>query len=186
VRRVGFRVGFFALLVSFVLAACGGGKLGDLAEDTCEQLEDSIVLTAGLIVQTAIDEAEDLGYTAPELGVKMREECPGIMAALENIGEDQVEREIERAERENLPNLIGLELEGCFSDEARGTVTNNSDVKVGVFIDVAFTDDNGVLIDSGLGSVSGLDPGQTGIWDASFFGDDYARCRADIGSVFES
>lgn len=173
------RLRIAVLGLALVLVACGNeGKLTDLAIDTCQELDGSIVLTAGLILQDAIAEAEDLGFTAPELGDKMREECPGIMAAIENVGEEQ-----ER--REDLPNQVSLELDGCTSDGASGTVTNNADVTVSVFIEVQFTNDAGVLVDIGLGSVDGLRPGQTGEWEAFFFGDDYARCRANIDSVYE-
>lgn len=109
----------------------------------------------------------------------MREACPEIMAALENVGEEQ-----ER--RENLINEVELELERCGSDSATGTVRNNSDVRVDVTIEVEFVDDGNVLIDTGIDLVNELRPGQTGQWEAHFFGDDYARCRADISSVFES
>lgn len=149
-----------------------------MATETCEDLEGAIVLTAGAIVQRAIDDAEELGFTGPELGDEMREVCPDIMAALEGIGEEQERRDA-------LPSQIDLELRSCSSDGANGTVTNNSDVTVNVSIDVQFTDDSGTLVESGFDSVRGLRPGQTGQWDAAFFGDDYNRCSADISSVFE-
>ena len=163
---------------------CNDAEFTNLAQVTCEQLEGSIVLTAGLILQTAISTAENLGYTAPELGDKMREECPGVMDAIENIGDEQ-------EARENLINEVTLDLRRCSDDGASGIVTNNSSVRVDIFIDVEYLSDSveylsdsGVLLDTGFASVSGLRPGQTGEWD-SFFSGDLDRCRAEISSVFE-
>lgn len=177
-QRMIFR-GLLAALMTVAVVACGDGGLTDLATETCDDLEGSIVLTAGVILQGAIDDAADLGFTGPELGAKMREVCPGIMLALEGVGDEQ-----ER--RDNLPNEMTLVVDACTSDGANGTVRNDSDVTVDIYIDVQFEATDGTLVDSGTGSVSGLRPGQTGEWDASYFGDTYARCSADIGSVFES
>lgn len=98
---------------------------------------------------------------APELGDKMREACSGIMAALENVGEEQ-----ER--RDNLINEVSLELERCGSDSATGTVTNNSSVRVDITIEVEFLDEANVQLDTGLDFLNGLRPGQTGQWEAHF------------------
>jgi hypothetical protein len=171
--------GLLFLFLLIWVVACGDGGLTDLATETCEDLEDSIVLTAGSIVERAIEDAEEMGFTGPELGDKMREVCPEIMAALEGIGEEQ-------EQRENLPNEMDLQLDECNSDGATGTVTNNSDVTADVFIDVQFTSEDGTLIDTGFASVNGLRPGQTGEWQASFFGDGLDRCAADISSASES
>jgi hypothetical protein len=155
----------------------GDNRLHEIAVRTCGELEGAIVFQVGSILGGAIAEAEDAGHTAPELGDEMREECPDIMAAVESIDEEEA--------RDNLINEVDLQLGGCISDWAEGTVTNNAPVAVDVFIDVQFLADDGTLIDT-TRTVTSLRPGQTGEWDAFFFGADYARCRADLSSVNES
>jgi hypothetical protein len=174
-RRANVALVVFAL----ALSACGEDPLVALAEDTCEELDSAIVLQVGGILSSAINDAEDLGHTAPELGDALREECPELLAAVEGISEEQ-------EERDNLINEVSLEIEGCFGDEARGSVTNNSSRTVDVFIDVQFLDESGVVIESGIGNARGLRPGETGRWDAHYFGNGYDRCRAVVSNVFES
>jgi hypothetical protein len=168
------------LAAAIAATSCSGdSRLHEIAVRACGELEGAIVLQVGSILDGAIAEAEDAGHTAPELGDEMREECPDMMAAVESIDEDEA-----RA-RHSLINEVDLQLGGCISDWAEGTVTNNAPVAVDVFIDVQFLADDGTLIDT-TRTVTSLRPGQTGEWDAFFFGADYARCRADLSSVNES
>lgn len=152
-----------------------------IAEDACNELEGAIVLQVGGIVTQAIGRAERVGRSGLELGEALRARCPDLMAALDEITEDQ-----ER--RERLPSLMAINYR-CDADGAVGTARNDSDVSVDVFIDVEFLDDSGVLVDSSIGTVSGLRPGETGTWEAAFLGRfsgrSYARCRAAVDSAFE-
>jgi hypothetical protein len=103
------------------------------------------------------------------------------MDAAESIGEDDGP-----GTAAGLEAGLALELTACTNDGAAGTVANHNSTTVDVFIDVQFLDSNGVLVDTGIGSVSGLKNRQTGEWEASFFGDSLASCDAEVGSVFES
>lgn len=169
------------LALCLVVAACGGGgsQLTALAEDTCGKLDGAIMLQAGGILTSATREARLLGHTTGEFGDAMREVCPGLMAAL-------AEWNAEQTARDNLINEVTVQLDGCRHDGAAGTVVNKSNRTVDVYVEVQFLDDEGVLINTGLGSVRGLRAGQAGEWNAHFIGRDYARCRASIDSVFES
>ena len=150
-----------------------------VAKETCDELDGAIVLQVGGILSRAIGRAEDAGFSAPDLGDVMRAKCPDMMAAVNSISEDQQEREA-------LPSKMRVKLDTCYSDKAVGSVTNNSNVTVEVFVEVQFLDDKGTVIDDGIDSVSGLRPGETGKWEAPYLGDSsYATCRADVTSAFE-
>ena len=166
------------------------------ADETCIDLEGAIVLQTGGILNSSISRAEALGFEAPDLGDVMRRACPDVMTALEQVTEDQEQRELEREQREleqerreQLPNLISLSVE-CAPEGAYGGVRNDSDVTVDVFIDVQFLDANGVIVADGGDSVSGLRPGETGYWDSRFFErttrGSYHDCRAEVSNAFEN
>lgn len=168
-----------ALLTIMVVAAGCGGGVQQLAKETCAELEGAVILTAGSIVSAAVAKAEDMGSSGAELGDAMRAECPGIMDALENVGEEQERREA-------LPGQMDLEVTGCTDDGASGTVTNGSDVTVDIFIDVQYLDSSGTVVDDGIASISGLRPGETGNWDSGRIDDsDIARCRADVDDAYQ-
>jgi hypothetical protein len=57
-------------------------ELRELAQDTCAELEGSIMLQVGSILSKAQSRALRLGFSAPELGDSMREECPALMMGL--------------------------------------------------------------------------------------------------------
>ena len=169
-----------ALGVAGVVAVSrGGDELTPVAENACEELEGAIVLQVGGILNRAINDAADAGYSGPELGDKMREICPLTMLAVDNIGEEQEARDA-------LPGQVDLDLYRCGSEDVTGSVTNNSDQRVDIFIEVTFENSNGVQIGDSNASVSGLRPGQKGEWDAYVFDDSYDTCRARISSVFPS
>ncbi len=173
-------IAFLALAIT----ACGSA-LDDLAAETCEDLEDSIVLTAALIVSSAIEDAEDLGFSAPELGDAMREQCPEIMAALEQVGTESEERE---QQERDLMSRVDLETDRCTTDGYSGTVTNNSGFTVDVTIEVEFLGRSNLQLDTSVDFVRSLSPGQTAQWDVSYFGNEgqLDSCRAEISSVRES
>lgn len=172
----------FLGLAAVLLASCGGdgqGKLNEVAVETCGELEGAIRLQVGSILSRGISRAEASGFSAPELGTAMRAECPELMAAIDTWLEEE-----ER--RENLPDQMRVTVDQCWSDGARGTVKNNSDVTVDVFIDVQFLDEDGVIVDNGIDSVSGLRAGESGKWEASSLADERAaKCRASVDSAYE-
>jgi hypothetical protein len=94
VRRGGPRMGVvLAVLaipvIALIVHAQGAPQraLEALAADTCDELNDAIVLQVGYILGDAIDDAEELGFTGPELGDEMRAQCPAMMAAVAAIGD---------------------------------------------------------------------------------------------------
>jgi hypothetical protein len=172
------------VVLAVVLLASGcssDAALTELAQDTCDDLDSAIVLQVGGILSGAIRDAEDLGYEGPDLGDKMREDCPDLMAAMESIGEEQ-------EARDNLPNEMRVVTERCSSDGASGTVTNESELTVDIFIGVNYLDSSGVIIADGLDSVDRIRPGETANWEDERFESlpDLDICRAEVSSVFES
>jgi hypothetical protein len=141
------------------------------AQRVCEQASEGIVLTAALLMNEAIENADNPTAMAQAI----RDECPEIVNQILDVGSGG----------EDLTGEVSLELDGCTSDGASGTVRNNHSASVDITIEVQFLDE-GVLIDTGLDFVNGLRPNQTGTWEANFFGDDYSRCSANVTSVFES
>lgn len=139
------------------------------------------MLQVGGILAGAIRDAEDLGYKGPDLGDKMREECPELMAAVESIGDEQ-------EARDNLPDQMRVVTETCSRDGASGTVTNNSDLTVDIWIGVNYLDSSGVIIGDGLDSADRVRPGETAKWEDERFSElsGLANCRAEVSSVFES
>lgn len=58
-------------------------SMRSLAQDTCAELDGAMVIQAGPILKKAVSRAERLGFTGPDLGDRMRDECPSLMRALE-------------------------------------------------------------------------------------------------------
>ena len=94
VKRGGPRIGVVLAalavpVIALVVHAQGAPQraLEALAADTCEELDDAIVLQVGYILGDAIEDAEELGFTGPELGDEMRTQCPAMMAAVAAIGD---------------------------------------------------------------------------------------------------
>ena len=184
-------IGLVALLVA---VAGDSDELTPIAQEACDELDGAIVLQVGGIVSSAISDAEDANYTGPELGDEMREICPWTMRQVEMIGEEREARVDEREARDALPSQMDLDLERCGRDEVTGKVTNNSDERVDIFIEVTFFDFDRVQIGDSTASVSGLRPGGTATWDAyvpvdkAVAGDrqggGYNRCTPRISNVF--
>ena len=165
-----------ALAIVVVLGACSTIGLENLADTTCQSLRAPRIVPRR-IVDLAVTEAEALGYSALELFVKMENKCADEMREIGSIVEEQRE--------DALPDQIELVAE-CRLGGAEGTVKNNSIVTVTVLIEVQFTDNSGVLLDTDFVPVRLLPPGQTGIWEASYSGDSsYDQCRAEINRVFD-
>ena len=100
------------------------------------------------------------------------------MNAIENIGD-------EPETRDNLINEVALDSDGCSQESAKGTVKNNSNVTVNVTVEVQFLKD-GVLEDTGLDFITGLNPGQTATYEAHYFGNStLTNCRPSISRVSE-
>lgn len=111
----------------------------------------------------------------------MRDECPDPVDALVNAL-DEVSNP-----GQVLNGEVSLNIIGCSdSNGASGTIKNNSTVTVDVSIEVQFTTDSGVLVDTRFDLVNGVRPGQTAEWDTFFSGDSMDRCEADITAVYES
>lgn len=73
----------------------------------------------------------------------------------------------------------------CNSEGAKGTVTNGSASTVDVYIQTAYLDSAGTMLDDGIDSVSGLRPGETADWEAGYFGGKFVKsCRAEVSSAF--
>jgi hypothetical protein len=45
--------------------------------------------------------------------------------------------------------------------------------------------DDGLLVNTGTGYVSSLQPGQTGKWDAWAGSDSFDKCHAEVDTVYE-
>lgn len=77
-----------------------------------------------------------------------------------------------------------VELERCDPAEASGTVTNDGERKLNVFIDVTFENASGVKVGDRIARARALAPGATAEWSAPFLGlGEYETCQARISSV---
>lgn len=86
----------------------------------------------------------------------------------------------------SLEKQMTIDVTGCTDSGGSGTVRNGSSVTVDVFIDLQYLDSSGTVVDNGLASVQGLRAGETGQWsDQRIDESDIARCRANVGNVFE-
>ena len=138
-------------------------QLTELADATCAQLSDALVIQLGAILEPAPNEAAALGFGGPRFGDELRKSCPDTMAAVDQIIEDQ---QLE----EELPALVEAELEfdGCFSEgrQLTGAVTNPTDRPISVTIEVDFLLVDGTLVDDSIDFVD-LAPGQRGLWEVT-------------------
>lgn len=170
--------GIVVAIIGVVLVAqlAGENELQELAEETCDELEGAIVLQVGGIINSAVNRAERMGASGPELGNRMRQECPGVMGAVENIGEEQ-EREESLADE---VEMVDLE---CLGDSAEGRVRNNNDVAVDVWVEIDFMDEEGgTVLEQGLDNLS-LQPNTTGRYDVTNIGPSAGFCSGRIDTV---
>lgn len=70
------------VVLGFVFLIKPRMEMNELAKETCDEIDGSIMLVVGGVMKKAIGKAERLGFSGPELGDRMREECPGLMAGL--------------------------------------------------------------------------------------------------------
>lgn len=166
-----------------LLAGCSSGSESDqrraIAKDVCAELEVARVFeVSGIIAKGRARILDEVGTNQGYMA-DLEAECPHLIAAVNAI-EDATR------EQENLPRSMTIEVTQCTAKYVRGTVTNNSKLVVDVFIEGFFYDSNGIQLDDSLDSVNSLRPGTTAQWEAPFLGrGDVARCRAEVGSVFE-
>ncbi|MFP3881740.1 MAG: DUF4190 domain-containing protein [Actinomycetota bacterium] len=103
---------------------------------------------------------------------------------------NQLEQNLENISRdmESLGTIeeVRVELDGCLSDGASGTVINGHDTPVDVTIEVHFFDSAGTQLASVSDFVSGVRPGGRANWSVEMFGTEYSSCEAAISSAFES
>lgn len=179
----------FTLVLALVAAACSAPKLDTLAARTCSQLEDAIVLIAGVIVSEAISEAEETGFTGAGLGDAMRDECPELMSALEGTGNQsdagEIIRVIEDATQAARVSAVQHSIEtsgSCTADGHEGTLENPFGEKIDVTLEIRFTND-GVLVETSTDYVKGVRPGEKAAWDGYAFGADFTHCAVEVTDV---
>jgi hypothetical protein len=54
-------------------------QMDQLAKDTCDDLDGSMMLVVGSTLSSSVNKAERLGFTGRDLGDRMQEHCPSIM-----------------------------------------------------------------------------------------------------------
>jgi hypothetical protein len=82
---------------------------------------------------------------------------------------------------------VVVEVERCDPEEAVGTVTNNSDEALDMFINVTFRDADGVQVGNRIATARNVGPGESASWDAQFRGiRGYETCQAEISSVLSA
>jgi hypothetical protein len=174
-----------------VLTACAGGERPGLVAgldvaQVCDDLESARtplerrVVEADLFdaVEQEADEVYDDGEGAAglvEVILELLETCPDEAAVL--LGTDGPG---------SLASQVSIE-RTCASDEASGTVTNDSDQTLDIRVETQFFDEDDVLLSSSQDSVRGLRAGQSGRWSNRYFGDErVARCLSRVTSAVPS
>ena len=88
------------------------------------------------------------------------------------------------AAQPDVRDQVSVELERCDPTEAAGTVTNDGELTVNVFIDVSFLDEDGVQVGNRIATARALAPGATAEWTSPFLGlGEYETCTARVSSV---
>lgn len=170
------------LLVVLVQACSGEGEsvAGVDINQVCERYGaagapiERRVVEADLMDQVEVATSEGDDSALVDVLAALRDACPDVADALLGTGVEA-----------GLASEVSLDLGSCGSDEVDGEVTNEADVSVNVRVLVRFTDDEDVLLDTRMTTVSGLQPGQTGRWSV-YAVDSYDRCRATIDTVAPS
>lgn len=60
----------------YMNAGSADARLDELGEFTCEALDGTNLLGAASIIGVAVDRAEELGFSGPELGDRLQAHCP--------------------------------------------------------------------------------------------------------------
>ncbi len=139
-------------------------------DQVCSELERSATPIERRVIETDLMDATASNDDLRGVLIDLMDRCPDEAALL--LGEDQ-------PRRTDLD--VRVEVNRCRAGEAEGLVTNRSDTRADITIEVQFYDRDDVLLDTSPTFVHGLDPGASGRWDARTFGDDRAaRCTAAI------
>lgn len=85
-------------------------------------------------------------------------------------------------QRFELEKWVFAYVDTCTGKEATGTVHNNSQLAVNAYIEVDFLI-QGMLVENGITSVRGLQPGESGRWSAPYPGRTVPdRCRVRVSA----
>jgi hypothetical protein len=174
-----------------ILAGCSNSEPPGLiagidVEQVCNDLESARtplerrVVEADLLdaLEQAADSVDDENSEDSaglgEVIVELLETCPDEAAVM--LGTDG----------QGFENQVSLE-RTCTTDEASGTVTNESDQTLDIRVETQFYNANDVLLSSSQDSVRGLRAGQSGRWSNRYFGDeDAARCLSRVTQAVPS
>jgi hypothetical protein len=108
-----------------------------------------------------------------------------VVSALASLDRDRRTPGRTLAPAPELADRVTLMLSDCTSEAASGTVRNDSDLTVTIFVDVEFLDDGGTIVDNGIDSVHGVRPGETARWKADYVGNgSFSKCRGNVRNVF--
>lgn len=138
---------------------------------TCADLAAAATPIERRVIETDLVEAtKENGSVLVEVLGALMDTCPNEAAAL--LGSDVPTR----------PAIeVSLELDECRAGETGGTLTNQSNDRADITIEVQFFDADQVLLGTANAYVRGLAGGATGRWDAHYFGDDSpVRCAASV------
>lgn len=86
-----------------------------------------------------------------------------------------------------LEDLVEVDLGSCSdTNGAVGTVTNNSNRTVSIFVAAQFLSEGGKILDDGLDGVSGVRPGETANFLIPYLGPERSlgTCRAELDNVY--
>ena len=86
-RRNKVLIGGLGILgaIFLILVVVPHVQVKSLAKDTCKDMEGMMLIAAAGLLKKRTEEAEDLGFSGPEFGNKLREECPAIMQQFEDF-----------------------------------------------------------------------------------------------------
>jgi hypothetical protein len=177
---------------ALILTGCSdGGQSGLVAgidiEQVCEDLESARTPLARRVVEADLfdaiekeadhvdDEDGEGSVGLVEVVVELLETCPDEAAVL--LGTDGPESFVSQVTLERT----------CTSEEASGTVTNESERTLDIRVETQFFDADDVLLSSSQDSVRGLQAGQSGRWSNRYFGDELAaRCLSRVARAVPS
>jgi hypothetical protein len=175
-----------------ILAGCSDGDQPGLVagidiEQVCDDLESARTPLERRVVEADLfdaleqradnvdDENSEDSAGVGEVIVELLETCPDEAAVM--LGTDGPE---------SLRNQVSLE-RTCTSEEASGTVTNESDQTLDIRVETQFYNADDVLLSSSQDSVRGLRAGQSGRWSNRYFGDENAaRCLSRVTQAVPS
>lgn len=105
------------------------------------------------------------------------------VACTVTIGVDEEAAE----ERERLRRLVGVDVSTCggssYDRPAQRTITNHSDVRINVLVEVDFEDRGGLIVDQSNDRITNLPPGRSAQWEARNFEPSASTCKARVASA---